>query len=93
VHNELHVLVSVDLTVPALIDVQSMRRGELSMRLQLLLPVTASAVPALERGKETSLSRKGKLVCRYSLPNARTTSKFEAGRACRTSSTYWFQST
>ena len=33
-----------------------------------------------ERGKETSLSRKGKLDCRYSQPNTRTTSKFEAGR-------------
>ena len=91
--NELNVLVSNDLTVPALMDVQSMRRGELSMSLQLLLPTTASAVPALERGKETSLSRKGKLVCRYSQPNARTTSKFEAGRACGTSSTHWFPST
>ena len=77
--NELPSLVSVDLTVPALVDVQSMRRSELSMRLQLLLPATASAVPVLERGKETSLSRKGKLVCsRYSQPNTRTTSKFEA---------------
>ena len=62
--NELHVLVSVAMTVPALMDVQSMRRSELTMRLQLLLPATATAVPALERGKETSLSRKGKLVCR-----------------------------
>jgi len=93
VQNELNVLVSVDLTVPALMDVQSMRRGELIMRLQLLLSATALAVPALERGKETSLSRKGKLVCRYSQPNAMTTSKFEARRACRTSSTYWFPST
>jgi len=64
VQNELHVLVSVALTVPALMDVQSMRRGELNMRLKLLLPATASAVPALERGKEISLSRKGKFVCR-----------------------------
>ena len=80
--NELHALVSVDLTVPALMDVQSMRRGELSMRLKLLMPATASAVPVFERGNETSLSRKGKLVCRYSQPNTRTTSKFEAGRAC-----------
>jgi len=93
VQNELHVLVSVDLTVPALMDVQFMRRGELSMRLQLLLPATASAVPAFERGKETSLSRKGELVCMYSQPDARTTSKFEAGGACITSSTYWFPST
>ena len=61
--NELQALVSVDLTVPALMDVQSMRRSELSMRLQLLLPATTSAVPVLERGKETSLSRKGELVC------------------------------
>ena len=91
--NELHVLVSVDLTVLALIDVQSIRRDELSMRLQLLLPTTASAVTALERGKKTSLSRKGKLVCGYSQPNTRTTSKFEAGRACGTSSTHWFPST
>ena len=91
--NELHALVSVDLTVPALVDVQSMRRSELSMRLQLLMPATASAVPVLERGKETSLSRKGKLVCRCSQPNARTTSKFEAGRACGTSSKHWFPST
>ena len=80
--NELQALVSDDLTVPALVDVQSMRRSELSMRLQLLQPATASAVPVLERRKETSLSRKGKLVCRYSQPNTRTTSKFEAGRAC-----------
>ena len=91
--NELEILVSVDMTVPGLMDVQSMRRGELSMRLQLLLPVTASAVPALERGKETSLSRKGKLVCRYSQLNTKTTSKFEAERACRMSSTYWFSTT
>ena len=33
--NELHALVSVDLTVPALMGVESMRRGELSMRFQL----------------------------------------------------------
>jgi len=91
--NELQELVSVDLTVPALMDVQSMRRGELSMRLQLLMPATASAVPVLERGKETSLSRKGKLVSKYSQPNTRTTSKFEAGGACGTSSTHWFPST
>ena len=91
--NELNVLVFNDLTVPALMDVQSMRRGELSMRLQLLLPATASAVPVLEKGKETSLSRKGKLVCRYSQPNAKTTSKFESGRACGMSSTHWFPST
>ena len=58
--NELHALVSVDLTVPALVDVQSMRRSEPSMRLQLLMPATASAVPVLERGEETSFSRKGK---------------------------------
>ena len=57
--NELHALVSVDLTVPALMDVQSMRRSELSMRLQLLLPATASAVPALERGKETFAPEEG----------------------------------
>jgi len=62
VQNELNVLVSNDLTVPALMDVQSMRRGELSMRLQLLLPATASAVMALEREKVTSHSRKGELV-------------------------------
>ena len=56
---------------------------------QGLLPATASAVPVLERGKKTSLSRKGKLICRYFQPNIRTTSKLEAGRACRTSSRYW----
>ena len=54
---------------------------------QGLLPATASAVPVLERGKKTSLSRKGKLICRYFQPNIRTTSKLEAGRACRTSYT------
>jgi len=59
---------------------------------QGLLPATASAVPVLERGKKTSLSRKGKLICRYFQPNIRTTSKLEAGRACRTSSRYWSRS-
>jgi hypothetical protein len=49
-------------------------------------------VPVLERGKKTSLSRKGKLICRYFQPNIRTTSKLEAGRACRTSFRYWSRS-
>ena len=64
--NELHVLVSVDLTVPALMDVQSMRRGELSMRLQLLLLATAYEAPALTAGDRVggagSRERKGNLV-------------------------------
>ena len=63
--NELHALVSVDLTVPSLMDVQSMRRGELSMRLQLLLLATAYEAPALTAGDRVggagSRERKGNI--------------------------------
>jgi hypothetical protein len=40
--NELGVMVSVDMTVPALTDVESKRKSERSMWLTLWLPATAT---------------------------------------------------
>ena len=55
--NELEVLVSVDMPVLAIMDVESMRKSELSMRLTLFLPATATAVPALVREGRRPRSR------------------------------------
>ena len=70
--NELHVLVSVDLTVPALMDVQSMRKVERILELALFLPFTVM-VGRLSR--DLALEE-GELVCRYFRLDRRMTSMF-----------------
>ena len=52
--NELGVMVSVDMTVPALTDVESKRKSERSMWLTLWLPATAT-VCWLSSGKNLDL--------------------------------------
>ena len=58
VQNELEVLILVNVTSPALMELESMRSGERSVKLVPWLPVAVTAVSALERGVETSISRR-----------------------------------